>query len=240
MSSIRTLRDDYGPRHPFNAQIGWLIDNGQDHLRRMRVDGDSFYRSVAFACVEKILHAQDPRQEVKRAVEVLDSTRLLLEVAGFQPSLYEDSLAIFQSIVQQIVTPDINGETMTPEILLEAFQHPEVSNSVVLYFRLLTAAQIRAEPESYIPYLIDFQLEPMQFCEKYVQEMGVPADEVQIAALSRALGVTVEVGQLQDHTAAVAASRVKFVAYQGTPAVHDSNSSPIVLLNRLVICTLDV
>lgn len=50
-----------------------------------------------------------------------------------------------------------------------------VSNSVVLYFRLLTAAQIRAEPESYIPYLIDFRLEPMQFCEKYVQEMGVPA-----------------------------------------------------------------
>lgn len=71
------------------------------------------------------MHAQDLRQEVKRAVDVLDSTRFLLEVAGFRPSLYEDSLIIFKSIVQQIVTPDINGETMTPEILLEAFQHPE-------------------------------------------------------------------------------------------------------------------
>lgn len=119
------------------------------------MDGDSFYRckyshlplaktnaaltasraAVAFACVEKILHAQEPRQEVKRAVEVLDSTRLLLEVAGFQPSLYEDSLAIFQSIVQQIVTPDINGETMTPEILLEAFQHPEGVHSSLIVSR---------------------------------------------------------------------------------------------------------
>lgn len=52
---------------------------------------------------------------------------------------------------------------------------PLVSNSVVLYLRLLTAAQIRADPETYVPYLIDFQLEPLEFCEHFVQEMGVSA-----------------------------------------------------------------
>ncbi|KAF7980411.1 hypothetical protein HWV62_38228 [Athelia sp. TMB] len=48
----------------------------------------------------------------------------------------------------------------------------ELSNSAVLYFRMLTAAQIRADPESYAPYLIDFGLEHIQFCEQFVLEMG--------------------------------------------------------------------
>lgn len=52
---------------------------------------------------------------------------------------------------------------------------PLVSNSVVLYFRLLTCAQIRADPDSYEPFLLDFQMELAEFCESWVEAMGAEA-----------------------------------------------------------------
>ena len=130
-----------------------------------------------------------------RAISTLTSTRTLLETVGFQPPVFEDLLNIMVSIIQQIVTPDLDGEKMTPEVLLEAFQLTEgaqmsnpcmiwfglmqealsVSNSVVLYLRLLTSAQIRADPDSYIPFLIDFQMDPVEFCKTCVEHLGVDA-----------------------------------------------------------------
>ncbi|KAF7974385.1 hypothetical protein HWV62_12214 [Athelia sp. TMB] len=95
---------------------------------------------------------------------------------------------------------------------------------------MLAAAQIRADPESYAPYLIDFGLEHIQFCEQFVLEMGASAEEVSISALSRALGVPIEVGQLRNHK--VAQGEVEFVAYKTVLATADSD--PIVLLNRWV------
>lgn len=80
---------------------------------------------MGFAFIEQILQARALHQEVKRVVKILESTRFLLEVAGFQTSMFEDLLVILISIVQQIVTPDLNGETLTSDILLEAFQVPE-------------------------------------------------------------------------------------------------------------------
>ncbi|KAF7980407.1 hypothetical protein HWV62_38220 [Athelia sp. TMB] len=115
MSQMSVLRDEYGIKHPFTGQFNWLVDCGQDHIRRMR--------AVAFAFVEQILtQSGSMHLAVAHAVDILDSTRDLMDVAGFPPSMYEDLLVIYKSIVQQIVIPDINGEVMTPEILLEAFK----------------------------------------------------------------------------------------------------------------------
>ncbi|KAF7974384.1 hypothetical protein HWV62_12212, partial [Athelia sp. TMB] len=134
MSQMSVLWDEYGLKHPFTGQFNWLIDCGQDHIRRMRVDGDSFYRSVAFAFVEQILtQSGSMHLAVAHAVDILDSTGDLMDVAGFPPSMYEDLLVIYKSIVQQIIIPDINGEVMTPEILLEAFKSPEGKQHTILF-----------------------------------------------------------------------------------------------------------
>ena len=134
--------------------------------------------------------------DMELAKSTLQSTRPLFEIVGIEPPVYEDLLKIILSIIQQTVTPDPNGEKLTADILLEAFQSVEgsypyhqhgynhfvltplirvVSNSVVLYFRLLTSAQIRADPDSYEPFLFDFQMKPVEFCETLVEPMGVDA-----------------------------------------------------------------
>jgi len=194
MSNLRAEYKSQDSSSAFLGQIDWLIDNGCDYVRRTKDDGNSLYRSVGYAFIERVVNMPD---DMELAKSTLQSTRPLFEIVGIEPPVYEDLLKIILSIIQQTVTPDPNGEKLTADILLEAFQSVEVSNSVVLYFRLLTSAQIRADPDSYEPFLFDFQMKPVEFCETLVEPMGVDADDIQIAALSRALGVTIQVARLQ-------------------------------------------
>lgn len=54
-----------------------------------------------------------------------------------------------------------------------------VSNSVVVYLRLLTSAQIRYDPEAYEPFLfhpeLGEQMTPMDFCNTQVEVAGKEA-----------------------------------------------------------------
>lgn len=121
----------------------------------------------------------------------------MLEKVGFQKLVFEDFYEVLESLIQQIIIPEPGGTTLTSETLLEAFQSPEgelyfiipchvglkirtlVSNSVVVYLRLVASAQIRNDPEEYAPFLFHPELgEPMgtrEFCEHFVEAVGKEA-----------------------------------------------------------------
>jgi ubiquitin thioesterase protein OTUB1 len=56
-----------------------------------------------------------------------------------------------------------------------------VSNSIVVYLRLLTSAQIRSDPGYFAPFLFHPDLgEPMgtrEFCENFVEAVGKEAGQ---------------------------------------------------------------
>lgn len=62
---------------------------------------------------------------VALATSLLEFTVPMLEEAGFQRLVFEDFYEVFLSLIQQIVTPEPGGTTLTSETLLEAFQSPE-------------------------------------------------------------------------------------------------------------------
>ncbi|KAF8591761.1 cysteine proteinase [Ramaria rubella] len=203
LSSLNALRAEYeGGSMSFVKKIDWLQkEKGFKGIRRTRGDGDCFYRSLAFSYIERIMRAQDVALAVATSISVLQSTLNMLQLAGFDAMVYEDFYEIFVSLIQQVVTPDASdGKTLNTTILLEAFQDPQVSNSIVVFLRLLTSAQIRTDPENYEPFLFHQDtLEPLpvrEFCESSVEAVGREADHVQISALSRALRINVKVAYL--------------------------------------------
>jgi ubiquitin thioesterase protein OTUB1 len=132
------------------------------------------------------------------AISLLGSTVPMLEKAGFQSLVFEDFYDVLLSLIQQIIIPEPEGTVLTSGTLLEAFQSPEgkiypmikriewtlktrtpVSNSVVVYLRLLASAQIRNDPDEYAPFLFHPELgEPMgtrEFCEHFVEAVGKEA-----------------------------------------------------------------
>ncbi|TFY76962.1 hypothetical protein EWM64_g7052 [Hericium alpestre] len=231
VAPMDVLRAEYeNGSQSFVKQIEFLQKQGYHGIRRTRGDGDCFYRSLAFAYIERIMNASDRPLAVMTAISTLEATLPMLDAAGFQKMVYEDFFEIVIDLIRRIETPDAQGKTLTHEALLEAFQDPGVSNYVVVYLRLLTSAQIRTDPESYEPFLIHPELgEPVptrDFCEAFVEAIGKEADHVQVTALSRALKINVKVAYLDGRGKN---GHVDFVEFRNA---RYENEDPLVLLYR--------
>lgn len=117
------------------------------------------FTAVAFAYVERMLHALNPADAVEKGLAALKSTLPMLENVGFQKLVFEDFYDVLESLLLSIVKPQTTGRTLNAVGLLEAFQSPEgelyqselkrsppsssgpiVSNSIVVYLRLLTVS----------------------------------------------------------------------------------------------------
>jgi ubiquitin thioesterase protein OTUB1 len=213
---IAALRSEFESGTPaFLKQIDGLKDLGFLRLRRARGDGDCFYRAVGFAFVEQVLQAPEQDMAVASALSLLESTTEWLDAVGFQKLVYEDFYEVLYNLVESIIKPH-DGATLTVRRLLEAFQVPEISNSLVAYLRLLTSSQLRLEEEEYSPFLLHPELgEPMNvkdFCENFVEGSGKEADHVQITALCRVLRLNVKVAYLDGRK-----DTIDFVDFQNDP-----------------------
>jgi len=154
----------------------------------------------------------------------------MLEGAGFQKLVFEDFYDVLVSLIVSTTRPDADGRTLDAKVLLEQFQTPEVSNSIVVFLRLLTSARIRTDPDSYEPFLFHPELgealTPREFCESLVEAVGKEADHVQILALSRALHIDVDIAYLDGRSTN---GRVDFVEFRHS---NDKETNPLMLLYR--------
>ncbi|KAI8972593.1 cysteine proteinase [Trametes punicea] len=228
---MTTLRAEYeNGSQSFVKQIDGLMSQGWIGIRRARGDGDCFYRSLAFAYIERILNATEPALAVTSALSVLESTQPVLEQVGFQRLVFEDFYDAFAGLIKAVVQPPADGRLLTITSLLEAFNTPEVSNSVVMYLRLLASAQIKSDAEAYSPFLFNPDttepMDPESFCNNFVEAFGKEADHVQIAALSNMLKVNINVAYLDGHDPH---GNVNFVSFQNAP---DPSTEPVNLLYR--------
>ncbi|EIM84270.1 cysteine proteinase [Stereum hirsutum FP-91666 SS1] len=233
VAPMDVLRAEYeNGSQSFVKQIDFLKGHGYAGIRRTRGDGDCFYRSLAFAYIERILTSEDLSLAVMTAISTLDSTLPMLDAAGFEKIVYEDFYDVFVGLIRSIGEPDANGKVLTPEGLLEAFQDSEVSNSVVVYLRLLTSAQIRYDPDSYEPFLfhpeLGYQMKPIEFCNTQVEATGKEADHVQVTALSRVLRINVRVAYLDGRNPDGKVDFVEFINNE----TDVFGSDPLVLLYR--------
>ncbi|OJT14251.1 Ubiquitin thioesterase otubain-like [Trametes pubescens] len=228
---MTNLREEYeNGSQTFVMQIDWLMKQGWVGIRRTRGDGDCFYRSLAFAYIERILHATEPTMAVISAISVLETTESLLERVGFQKLVFEDFYDDFLGLINAVIQPRQDGQLLTINSLLEAFNVPEVSNSVVMYLRMLTSAEIKSEAMEYSPFLFNPEttepMDPESFCNNFVEAIGKEADHVQMSALSKVMKVNINVAYLDGHDAQ---GTVSFVSFQNAP---DPDTEPVHLLYR--------
>lgn len=115
---------------------------------------------------------------------------------------YEEFLNPFLELIRAF-DPNTAGATpseISEYSLLNSLQDTERSNCIVVALRLLTAAYIRLNGETFAPFLLSpvtFEpLSPEEFCRQEVEPCGKEADHAQIMALAETLGVGVRVAYL--------------------------------------------
>lgn len=147
-------------------------------LRRIRGDGDCFYRAIAYAFLT------DPAKSGSALAGFKARTARLYEQAGFESFAYEcflDELAADEAEL---------GETWT--------KNAYAANAAVMVFRLLSSAYIRTHRSEYELYVDDAGGSFEDLC-KSIACLSTDADNVAISGLAMALDVHIEIAYFDGH-----------------------------------------
>ncbi|KAG0210052.1 hypothetical protein BGX28_009729 [Mortierella sp. GBA30] len=165
----------------FRNKIRNLADT-HDRMRRSR--GDAF----AFAWFERVMLAKSKPELHEQAVKAIEETKDLLLAAQFEPLAFEDFYQVTLETLQNLVH-------FTPEELLSMFQNDEISNSIVMHFRLVASAYLKTHQDDYAPFL-EFGQTMDEYCSMHVEAMGRESEEMMLIALTKATHVSIEVAYL--------------------------------------------
>ncbi|KAF9984089.1 hypothetical protein BGZ65_001010 [Modicella reniformis] len=171
----------------FKNKILNLADT-HDRMRRLRGDGNCFYRAFAFAWFERVMLANTKPELLANAILAIKESKDLLTAAQFEPLAFEDFYHTTLDVLE-------NLSNTQPEGLLNVFRTDEISNSIVMHFRLMASAYLKTHQDQYAPFL-EFGQTMDEYCSMHVEAMGRESEEMMLIALTKATHVSVEVAYL--------------------------------------------
>ncbi|MCJ8736691.1 hypothetical protein PDJAM_G00015460 [Pangasius djambal] len=148
-------------------------------IRRVKGDGNCFYRALCFTLVESLLHSESAMQRFR---DKLIRSHQVLQTAGFDESAFKDLLNTFNSVLERLET-DACEET-----LLSVFNDQATSDSMVQYLRLLTSAHLQSHADFFQHFVEAPNLKV--YCTQEVEAMATECDHVEILALSKELDIS--------------------------------------------------
>lgn len=175
--AVLNLKEEYTQNPKFTAKIEHLGKIFK-RLRRVRGDGNCFYRAYAFGLFDTCSHNKETRERIYKK---LDSTLDWMVELGMPRFTTEDFHETF------VDTLKAHCESGTVDSLLETFNNEGMSNYLVVYVRLLTAAQLQQSSEDYLPFVEGLYRDMKEFCDKEVMPVDKEADHLQIKAISECL-----------------------------------------------------
>ena len=124
-----------------------------------------------------------------------NSANKIVKEGGYDEAVIE---AFHESLVDLINS--IVDKTSTPQkIHDELLQENDTSDYCTWYMRVLTATQLKSDPDRFLPFLEDDYVDIQAFCQKNVEPMGVECTMVQVLALAEAFHVQVKIEYLDGH-----------------------------------------
>jgi len=182
LQTFQSLEDEYKDSPKFLKKIQEVAKK-YSNLRRIRGDGNCFYRAYLFGCLESIRENESRISEfAKYILASLDR----LENLGFSRLTLEDGHDFLIDVLNWLKT----GKRTNEELALR-FNDEDTANYLVMYIRILTSAQLQTNPKLYGPYLDGKVMS--DFIKQDVEGMGKECDHVQCVALANEIGIPVRI-----------------------------------------------
>ncbi|KAK4772053.1 hypothetical protein SAY86_013828 [Trapa natans] len=187
---LSVLEAEYKSGSPVWLEKIKFLEQKFNAIRRARGDGNCFYRCFMFSYFEHILETQDKAEVCRIKANVEDSRRILLGL-GYADYTFEDLFELFLGQLECVLQ---GNASISHEELLVRSQYHRHSDSVVMFLRFVTAAEMRKRSEFFDPFVMGLTGSNVdQFCKSSVLPMAEESDHVHIIALSDALGVPIRV-----------------------------------------------
>ncbi|CAM9172449.1 unnamed protein product [Discosporangium mesarthrocarpum] len=192
-------------------------------LRRVRGDGNCFYRAFLFNLLEGIVAGikgggeagERARAELERLRATVTKSKEMLIALGYSEVAFE---MFWEAFVEELTSlPNKTPEQLQNEFLEEG----GACEYLVWFCRLLTSAFLKLHSDSrFLPFLT--QAEDMySFCQREVEPMGKECEQVQIMALCEHLAIPVRIEYLdgQDFSGTLGNIVLPYLDRTGPPAV---------------------
>tara|TARA_B100000609_G_C17156411_1_gene403706 strand:+ start:97 stop:1128 length:1032 start_codon:yes stop_codon:yes gene_type:complete len=193
------VREALGAEYADNPQRGFSegiarLDETYASLRRVRKDGNCFYRAFLYRYLEELVQRNFdvPRPptgsgsagggcaELRRIRTVAKDSKAALLKVGFEEIVVDSFWETFCELLDNLpeTSPRRLHELMTEE--------GNNVTSVVWFLRMLTSGRIKAHADRFAPFIGDDFADVERFCQVEVEPVNVECDQVQIIALTRA------------------------------------------------------
>lgn len=181
--SLEELKTEYVGNERFLTGIDHLLSLEYRFLKRIRGDGNCFYRAFLYRYLQNMKGNIDER---KRILQVIETSKQELAAVGYT----ELTIEPFYDAFLEYLT-DLNESTD-----VDAYFTTEDSNYLVWYMRLLTAGYLKRFPDRFQPFLPNFEQSISDFCKREVEPMGKECEQIQIIALTESLQIGVKIHYL--------------------------------------------
>ena len=197
------------PLYESNPQTGFVegiayLSRTFAGMRKIRGDGNCFYRAFLFSYLENILvglrsgdasRASQTKAELQRLKDVFSSSRADLVAVGYQEFAFETFYDVIMELLDNVEGWSTGGGL---EELLSAFQEESgESDYYVWYMRLMTACALKKDAGRFEPFIPDASCASIdEFCARCVEPMKSECEHLQIMALTEYLGVQVHIHML--------------------------------------------
>ena len=173
---LLALRTLYHENSNFKKGVEYLSLSYRD-LRRVRGDGNCFYRALLYGMCESLLIRPLERERITTLIQNSLDSVVLCGYERFTLEAFHDELVdLLQNLKESTLHATLNEENAT-------------SDYATWYFRILCAAHLKSDPDRFVHFL-EYPDLP-EFCSREVEPMGKEADMVQVLALAEVLQISV-------------------------------------------------
>lgn len=213
MEPLATLADEFRHNQDFQAKVQKLAKLGYKNWRRIRGDGNCFYRAVGLAVLERLINSAPELRNVN-AGDILQKLMKLEFVPNSAEQVAHNQLLkhleIFRHTGQWEISRNGKTERLSPlNALYESLEDPHqtLDLAVIRALRRLTGDFLIKHAND-TNFGCPFELAVTaglgynslaEFCKNRVEAMGEDAEGPTVNGLAGALGVTVVVVWLHRH-----------------------------------------
>jgi ubiquitin thioesterase protein OTUB1 len=220
-SSDTNVTDEHQQSAGF-IQAAQFLSTKYTSLRRVRGDGNCYYRAFLYSLCEHLLrnHNRNNGSSLKEfwriKATVVDSLKWVCQYGYDEMTIdmfYEELVELFDLIEETSLLSANNNNNSSSvnnddeaNVDAAAAQHQlhiklneenSTSDYCTWYLRVLTAAQMKSNPDRFLPFLLADEIhygnnmDIPSFCSREVEPMGKECGMVTVAALAECLGVKV-------------------------------------------------
>ncbi|KAL2016595.1 hypothetical protein VTK56DRAFT_3296 [Thermocarpiscus australiensis] len=192
------ITEEYAKADPVYVQKTMMLPQTYTHYRPIQGDGNCGWRAIGFGYFEALIKSGSKARVEAEKQRLEDLNSYIENIGGVPHYVFQDfadeTFALFQKTAELV-----GNQKQAMVELLEAFNTPDVSNSVMYHFRLLASSYLKGNRDAYGAFVTaDVGIDG--YCQAVLERHNVEIDHLGLTLLVEVLlkpaGFVLEVAYL--------------------------------------------